>query len=133
MDVRNWFDHDMPKPAVSSNWVSRLLKTTRFNDDPNAERRFVWLGEQPVIEGRRSTARLILRSHTGTKTVRFPNQQTKWIEEAIQRSNPLKHRNRSYPLIREMKESFPGTDRELKLFLTGSSWRKLRAAGLLLV
>ena len=31
MDVRQWFDHQVPEPNVSGTWVRSLLRTSAFN------------------------------------------------------------------------------------------------------
>ena len=82
LDVRQWFDHSVPKPRVSPTWVPRLLKGRIVEDDPLAERRFVWLGGQPVCEpvGRRT--RLILPGHTSDQAVTVANQQAQWLDES---------------------------------------------------
>ena len=41
MDVRRWFDHEVPRPRVSPTWVRTLLRVRTIQDDPATERRFV--------------------------------------------------------------------------------------------
>jgi hypothetical protein len=133
LDVREWFDHSVPKPQVSSMWVRRLLKERTLKNDPKAERRFVWLGGKPVCEpvGRRT--RLILPGHTSDEAVTLPNQQTQWLDNLIRQSTPHNNPSRPYPLLRETKTTFPGTVKEFETFLGTTSWKKVRNAGLLLV
>ena len=133
LDVRQWFYHSVPRPRVSSTWVSRLLKGRIVEDDPQAERRFVWLGGKPVCEpaGRRS--RLILPGHTSDHTVTLAANQAQWLDDVIRRSTPQNNPSRPYPLLRETKTTFPGTVKEFETFLGTTSWKKVRAAGLLLV
>ncbi|HJU06803.1 MAG TPA: radical SAM protein, partial [Nitrospiraceae bacterium] len=50
VDVRTWFNHPVPRPRVRRNWVTRALDNAPKNDDPTAERRFVWIGGSPVPE-----------------------------------------------------------------------------------
>jgi hypothetical protein len=133
LDVRQWFDHSVPKPRVSSTWVRRLLKGRIVEDDPQAERRFVWLGGQPVCEpvGRRT--RLILPGRTSDHAVMLANQQAQWLDDLIRQSTPQNNSSRPYPLLRETKSTFPGTVKEFEIFLGTTSWKKVRLAGLLLV
>jgi hypothetical protein len=133
LDVRQWFDHSVPRPAVSSTWVRRLLKGRIIKDDPQAERRFVWLGGQPVCETVGERTRLILPGHTSDQTVTVTNQQAQWLGGLIQQSTPRSNRSRPYPLLRETKITFPGTVKEFESFVSTTSWKKLRSAGLLLV
>jgi hypothetical protein len=133
LDVRQWFDHSVPRPQVSSTWIRRLLKGRIVEDDPRAERRFVWLGGQPVCEpvGRRT--RLILPGRTSDQTVTLSNQQAQWLDDLIRQSTPQNNPSSSYPLFRETTTTFPGTIREFEIFLGTNSWKKVRSAGLLLV
>ena len=133
LDVRQWFDHSVPRPRVSPTWVRRLLKGRIVEDDPLAERRFVWLGGQPVCEpvGRRT--RLILPGHTSDQAVTVSNQQAQWLDSLIRQSTPQNNPSHPYPLLRETKTTFPGTANEFEIFLGTTSWEKVRAAGLLLV
>jgi hypothetical protein len=133
LDVRQWFDHAVPKPRVSSTWVRRLLKDRTVEDDPTAERRFVWLGGQPVCEpvGRRT--RLILPGRISDHAVTLSNQQAQWLNELIRRSTPHNNPSHPYPLLRETRASFPGTTQEFDTFLSSASWKNVRTAGLLLV
>ena len=41
LDVRQWFDHSVPRPRVSSTWVRHLLKERIATDDAQAERRLL--------------------------------------------------------------------------------------------
>jgi hypothetical protein len=133
LDVRQWFDHATPKPRVSSTWVQRLLKSRVVEDDPQAERRFVWLGGQPVCEPVGKRTRLILPGRTSDHAVTLSTQQAKWLEDLIQRSTPHRVPSSPYPLLRDTKTSFPGTAKDFETFLSGTSWKKVRAAGLILV
>jgi radical SAM superfamily enzyme YgiQ (UPF0313 family) len=133
LDVRQWFDHAVPRPQVSPAWVTRLLKGRRVEDDPQAERRFVWLGGQTVAEGIGRKTRLILPGRTNDHTVILANQQAEWLNELIRQATPANRPSSLYPLLRETKTTFPGTIREFSTFLRSTSWKKVRSAGLLLV
>ena len=133
LDVRQWFDHSVPRTQVSSMWVPRLLKERIVKDDPQAERRFVWLGGQPVCEPVGKRTRLILPGHTSDHAVTLSDQQAQWLDDLIRRSTPQNNPSRPYPLLRETKTTFPGTTREFETFLNSTSWKKVRSAGLLLV
>jgi len=132
-DVRRWFDHPMPKPQVSPAWVRRLLKDRVAQDDPRAERRFIWLGGQPVCESVGKHTRLILPGHISDQTVTISKREAQWLDSLIRQSTPQSRSSRSYPFLKETTTTFPGTAREFELFLGTPSWKKIRAAGLLLV
>src|SRR5215831_10502243 len=73
MDVRQWFDQTAPRPRVSSTWVSRILKSRHSTDNPNAERRLVWLGGQPVGERRGTETKLHIPGQTKGISVTLPS------------------------------------------------------------
>ncbi|NOS80390.1 MAG: radical SAM protein [Nitrospira sp.] len=133
LDIRQWFDHSVPKPRVSSTWARRVLKKRIIEDNPQSERRFVWLGGQLVCEpvGRRT--RLILPGRTSDQTVTVSNQQAQWLDNLIRQSTIQHNSSRPYPLLRETMTTFPGTVKDFETFLGATSWKKVRAAGLLLV
>jgi hypothetical protein len=133
LDVRQWFDHSVPKTHVSPMWVRRLLKRRIAEDNSQTERRFVWLGGQPVSEPAGRRTRLILPGHISDQAITFANPQAQWLDELIRQSTPHNNQSRPYPLLRETKTTFPGTVQELEVFLTTTSWKKVRQAGLLLV
>jgi Radical SAM superfamily len=133
LDVRQWFDHSVPRPRVSSTWIRHLLKERIATDDAQAERRFVWLGGQPVCEQAGKKIRLILPGHSCDQTVTLANPQAQWLHDLIQHSTTQNSPSRLYPLFRETKATFPGTVKEFEVFLSTTSWKKVRGAGLLLV
>lgn len=133
LDVRQWFDHSVPRPRVSSTWVRHLLKERIATDDAQAERRFVWLGGQPVCEQAGKRTRLILPGHSCDQTITLANQQAQWLHHLIQHSTTQNNPSYPYPLLRETKATFPGTVKEFEVFLSTTSWKMVRAAGLLLV
>jgi radical SAM superfamily enzyme YgiQ (UPF0313 family) len=133
LDVRQWFNHSVPRPRVSSTWVRRLLKNRIVEDDPQAERRFVWLGGQPVCENVGRKTRLILPGHASDHAVTLIDVQARWLDDLIRQSSPHNHSSHPYPLLQETRRTFPGTIKEFETFLGTTSWKKIRAAGLLLV
>jgi len=133
LDVREWFDHSVPKPRVAPTWVRRLLNNRKREDNPQAERRFVWLGGQPVCETVGSRTRLIFTGRTSTHVVTLAKQQAQWLDDLIRQSTPQHNLSNPYPLLQKTKTTFPGTAREFEHFLGSTSWEKVRSAGLLLV
>jgi Radical SAM superfamily len=133
LDVRRWFDHAVPKPRVSSMWVHRLLRDRMIEDDPQAERRFVWLGGQPLCERVGKRTRLILPGHISDQTITLADQQAQWLDDLIRQSTPEDNSSKPYPLLRETKTTFPGTMKEFEIYLGTTAWKKVRNAGLLLV
>src|SRR5680860_24642 len=110
-----------------------MSKSRIAEDDPQADRRLVWLGGRPVSESVGRKTRLILPGHSSDQTVTLATQQVQWLERLIRQSAPHSNRPRPYPLLRETKITFPGTVKEFESFVSTTSWKKLRSAGLLLV
>jgi hypothetical protein len=133
LDVREWFDHSVPKPRVAATWVRRLLKNRKMDHNLQTERRFVWLGGQPVNEPVGKRMRLILPGRTSTHVVTLAKQRAQWLDDLIRQSTPQHNLSNSYPLLQKTKTTFPGTAREFESFLSSTSWKKVRSAGLLLV
>ena len=133
LDVRQWFDHSVPQPHVSSTWIRDLLKKRISRDDAQAERRFIWLGGQPVCERAKKRTRLILPGRSYDQTVTLANPQAQWLHDLIQHSTTQNNPSHLYPLLREAKATFPGTVKEFEVFLSTTSWKKVRSASLLLV
>lgn len=133
MDVRSWFEHPTPKPRVAVSWVKRLLKACSTKDDPKLERRFVWLGEQPIHESAGKKTRLLLSGLSDHCTVTLDNEQARWLGNLIRQSKPHSTPPHPYPLLRQMQSTFPGGTMAFNTFIETSSWKKTRAVGLLLV
>lgn len=133
MDVRGWFEQPAPKPKVAASWVRRLLKDRPTKDDPKLERRFVWLGGTPAVESVGRKTRLALPSRDRLCTVTFPHQEAMWIDHLIRQSTPKDDSSNSYPLLRSVSSSFPGSGQQFKRLLDTTRWNTIRSAGLLLV
>ncbi|MBH0198199.1 MAG: B12-binding domain-containing radical SAM protein [Nitrospira sp.] len=131
MDVREWFEQRAPKPPLQ--WVTRLLKNRFIADNPRAERRMVWLGGQPVHEPAGKKTRLLLSGPSGDCAIILNHQQARWLEHLIGQCTPQATPSQPYPLLRNAQSSFPGGTTAFNTFIETSSWKKARAAGLLLV
>jgi radical SAM superfamily enzyme YgiQ (UPF0313 family) len=133
LDVRRWFEHATPTPRVSSTWVEKLLRKKTAHDEPALERRLVWLGGTPVLEGTTKRCRLILPGRLADIAVVLPHDRAAWLDALIKGATPARKRLVPYQLLREAEASFPGDDNEWRDFLSGRVWRQARNAGLLLV
>jgi radical SAM superfamily enzyme YgiQ (UPF0313 family) len=133
MNVRRWFDHNTPRPRVASNWSRRTLKERTPQDDTSAERRCVWIGVLSDVETLGTRAKLCLEVMDRQTTVTLPATQAVWLKELLDESRLRHERGTPYPLWREIRRTFPGTSTEFASFVNQPSWRKIRAAGLLLV
>ena len=133
MDVRDWFEQPAPKPRVSPRWVTGLLKNRLTVDNPQAERRIVWLGGQPVHESTGKKTRLLLSGPSGDCAITLQREQARWLDHLIVQGTPHATPPHSYPLLRDVQASFPGGTPAFNTFIETPSWKKTRAAGLLLV
>jgi hypothetical protein len=133
MDVREWFDQPTPRPRVPSGWTRRALKNRPGPDDTQAERHCVWMGGRPVIESGGKRARLHISGYEKEMTMMLPSAQADWLKDVLTESGLGKERRGSYPSWRQARRAFPGNAADFSSFVQQPSWKKIRAAGLLLV
>ncbi|HSB43766.1 MAG TPA: hypothetical protein VLD60_02080, partial [Nitrospira sp.] len=133
LDVRQWFDCPAPKPQVASNWLKRLLKNRHQKDDPQIERRFVWLGNAPAYTGSGKRRRFMLPGKTSAPSFTLKETEAQWLADLIEQSSPRLNRSAPYPLIRQAAATFPGSQKEFATFMASPAWSRIRSAGLLLV
>lgn len=133
MDVRQWFDHDVPEPHVPKNWVRILLRKRIETGHLPLERRLVWLGDQPVLDGQTRHAKLTLRGRFADTSIRLPLTQGQWLQSIIKNATPRRNKTAPYPWLRDVQTGFPGSAEDFAAFLASPGWRKARLAGLLLV
>jgi hypothetical protein len=133
MDVRQWFDHDVPEPHVPKNWVRTLLRKRKATDHLPLERRLVWLGDQPVVEGQPRHAKLTLPGRFADTAIRLPQTQGQWLQSIIRQATPHKNKKAPYPWLRDVQTGFPGSAEDFAALLASPGWRKARLAGLLLI
>ncbi len=136
-DVRRWFDRPVARPKVPRNWVELALSEgSQEEDDPSAERRFVWIGGDPVIERHtRGRRRLILPNRVEDAEVSLPAVNAEWLLTLIRTATPMRTKcGEGYPLLRDVRARFPfGGPSAFDAMLQSAAWRKARAIGLLLV
>jgi len=133
LDVGAWFDHPTPRPRVPSGWTRRALKKRHGPDDAQAERRCVWMGRLPVIQSRGKSAGLHVSGRDAEVRMTLPSAQAEWLNNVLMESGLARERRGNYPLWRDARQGFPGNAAEFSSFVEKPSWRKIRAAGLLLV
>lgn len=61
------------------------------------------------------------------------SEEADWLNGVLQASAVAKVRDGNYPSWRDVRKAFPGTTDELTSFTQQPSWRRIRAAGLLMV
>jgi len=133
LDIRQWFDHSVPRPRVPRTWVTRLLQDRAVKDNPYVERRIVWLGGTPICSTLAKRTRVILPGRTSDTVVTLPKPEAQWLTDLIRQSTAQSKPPHHYPLLREAQSTFPGNAGEFATYLNSPSWKTVRAAGLLLV
>lgn len=132
-DVRDWFEHSVPRPKVPKDWVMRALAGRTRKDDPAAERMCVWIGGVPVIESAgRGRCRVILPSRDRDETAWLAPEQAAWLVDLIGKATPA--RRSRYPALKDVRARYPlGGPCGFDAVLRSAAWKRARAAGLLLV
>ena len=133
MDVREWFDHHAPRPRVSSRWTDRALQKGRAGDDVASERHCVWMGGPPVVQRQGTRARLHAPCGDKDTIVILPSAHASWLSGLLLEGRLWSERRGTYPSWREVRRTFPGTSADFRMFVNQPGWRRIRAAGLLLV
>ncbi|MEQ1795532.1 MAG: radical SAM protein [Nitrospira sp.] len=131
MDVRQWFDHEVPTPQVPKHWVRTQLRTPARPDHPSLERRLVWLGELPVIQGTGQS--FTLHGRFGKTKIRLSQTEGRWFQTLLEQASPHKGLAAPYPWLRDVLSGFPGSTEACAAFLKSPEWTKARTVGLLLV
>jgi hypothetical protein len=132
LDVREWFENEVPRPQVPSAWVRRLLKKRTSDDHSDLERCVVWLGGAVACESIGKQSRLMLTGPRENHSVTLPEPQARWLEQLIRAATPGQA-SQTYPHMREAHGTFPGEVSDFNTFLNSPSWIKIRDAGLVLV
>jgi len=132
LDVRQWFDDEVPLPQVSSTWLRRLLKKRTIDDRSGLERRVVWLGGAVACEPIGKRATLTMTGSKQTHIITLSEPEARWLEQLIRDATP-RQACQTYPHMREACQRFPGIESTFNTFLATSSWKNIRGAGLVLV
>ena len=147
-DVRQWFDRTVRRPSVPRDWITSVIgereedgrqrfdaRSSRIAAQGQAgERRFVWVGGTPVVEGTGRSHRVILPSRTADVALRLPADRAAWLVELIRAATPLAgKRGKGYPTLREAQAVYPEGSRRFDAMLRSIAWRKAREIGLLLL
>lgn len=132
LDVRIWFDEQVPGSTVSSAWLRQLLKSRAREDLLSVHRRCVWLGTPVTFEPNGNRSRLIHTDRGKTHVIILSESQARWLEQVILDATPRPSRA-EYPLFQQACGQFPGTRSDCNAFLKTTSWKKICSAGLVLV
>ncbi len=132
LDVRQWFDEEVPLSQVPSTWLRRLLKKRTIDDRSDLERRVVWLGGAVTCEPIGKKATLTVTGSGQDHAITLPEPEARWLEQLIRDATP-QQTCQTYPHMRDACRRFPGKESTFNVFLTTSSWEKTRDAGLVLV
>lgn len=132
LDVRQWFDEEVPLPQVPPTWLERLLKKRAIDDHPNVERRLVWLGGAVAYKPMGKKVSITVAGSSKDYVITLRNPAARWLEQLIKDATP-RQVSQIYPHMREAGLRFPGGESAFSAFLASSSWKTIRHAGLVLV
>ncbi len=132
LDVRQWFDDEVPRPHVPHTWLRRVLTKRPIDDHSDLERRVVWVGGAVACKqiGKKATVTITGSRQDHSISLREP--EARWLERVIRDATP-QQAFQTYPHMREAGNSFPGMLSDFNIFLRSPSWKKIRDAGLVLV
>ncbi|WP_447979490.1 B12-binding domain-containing radical SAM protein [Candidatus Nitrospira bockiana] len=134
LPVERWFRRPVPRATVPRTWAGRWARVRPAEDAPALERRVVWIGGRPVLEGHGRTRRLILPNRTTDLEARVPESTAHWLVQLIESATPRRERHGAgYPSWKELPASYPGPTSRFEAFIKSDGWKQVRAAGLLLV
>ncbi len=132
LDVRQWFDDEVPLPQVPLTWLRRLLKKRTICDRSDLERRVVWLGGAVTCQQHGKRATLTMAGSRKDHVITVSEPEVRWLVQLIRDATPMQA-CQTYPHMREACHQFPGRESAFNAFLGTSSWKKTREAGLVLV
>jgi len=132
LDVRQWFDYEVPRPHVPATWLRRLLKKRRIDDHADLERRLVWLGGTVACGSIGKRATLTVIGSREDEVIMLPEPEARWLEQLIRDATP-RQALQTYPHMREAAQRFPATNSTFNAFLATPTWKKIRDAGIVLV
>jgi radical SAM superfamily enzyme YgiQ (UPF0313 family) len=93
-DVRQWFDRPVSRPKVPRDWAARIVAITdhsvsRANPESCSdrqsrwERRLIWTGGHPVMEGNGASRRVILPNRTEDVVLRLSADKAGWLVDLL--------------------------------------------------
>ncbi|MDF0672907.1 MAG: radical SAM protein [Nitrospira sp.] len=132
LDVRQWFDGEVPHPHVAPTWLRRVLNKRPIDDHSDLERRVVWVGGPVACESVGKKATLTITGSRQDHIISLREPEARWLEQLIRDAIP-RQAFQTYPHMREAGNSFPGMLSDFNIFLRTPSWKKIRDAGLVLV
>ncbi|HKN87911.1 MAG TPA: radical SAM protein [Nitrospiraceae bacterium] len=149
-DVRQWFDRIVRRPNVPRDWVTSMIgerekegrsrfavRSARIATQRQAsgERRFVWVGGTPFIEGSGRHRRVILPNRTEDIVLRLSADKAIWLVELIGAATPkLEKQGGGYPALKDVQDQYPWKQsRGFERLLRSMAWNKVREIGLVLV
>lgn len=130
MDVRDWFEHRVPRPRVAPAWARTVLATRVSVDDATRERRLVWIGNKPAKSAGLRTS--LQAGERKTSRGALSKMTAEWLSEVLRQATPGSSSG-AYPRVHELAASYPEGSEAFARLLATPAWRRLRANGLLLV
>ena len=149
-DVRQWFDRTVTRPTVPRDWATSAIGDGKEEGRSKAgvrhavrapqqhhygERRFVWVGGTPFIEGHGRYRRVIVPNRTEDVVLRLSADKAIWLVELIKGAAPGPEKQTGvYPALKDVRDEYPWRQsRGFEKLLRSMAWSKVRDIGLLLV
>lgn len=129
LDIRAWFEGEVPRPAVPRHWVRTALRSKQGADSLSKERKLVWIGPLVETQLRGRTIHMTIGDHV----LALPQRQGEWLLQVLEDSTPTQTQSQRYPHWRDAQSSFPGSIEDRTAFIRSRQWASLRSSGLLLV
>jgi len=136
VDVRNWFECQVPKTTISKKLIVNYLRKKETTVSPNAQ--LVWLGGRTFIDRKRSSKDEVLLVVAGLREVleyELPVQLGRWLLGCIKKGALKADLNADHNMpLTNARATFPdGIGISFDDFLDNELWFDLRKAGLLIV
>ncbi len=129
--LQNWFEHEVPDSSHPKDLISSYLS---FPDrkQPRPENRVVWIGGPSYLkEEEKDKSILIIESKSKTYQLETTRAKGKWLEELLQKANPLSDEVLSYAAVQNGYEE-KGLE-DFTLFWYEAELESLREIGLLIL
>lgn len=134
--VARWFTERVPRPDIPSTWARTAARGAPRADARVRQGRMVWLGEPPVIEGRRGTrTTMVFPTKQADTVLRLPHELADWLSNVVTAARPLgKAKDVPYPSLESIRQRFPAQSvGGFERWTRDPAWRRVRAAGLLIL
>lgn len=135
--LSDWFDFDIPDPAIPPNQVRQYLRKRRKK--AHKSQQLLWTGPMPIIEktvrhkkGKTAaTCQLLFQRCSHRRSIRTSARTAEWLIHQLEKTTPANHLRMT---LDDLKTSYCAeVDKDFEAFRRGSLWKALKSEGLLLI